>query len=63
MRYTTTLPARRLHMQKFSVKYGKMIFAAVLVSIVAACNSPLEPKSYDDDTPNCALINGHMVCR
>jgi hypothetical protein len=50
-------------MQKFTVKYGKMILAAVLVSIAAACNSPLAPKSYDDEPPNCTLINGHVVCR
>jgi hypothetical protein len=50
-------------MQQFTVKYGKMILAAVLVSIAAACSSPLEPQSRDDDPPMCMLINGHMVCR
>ena len=50
-------------MQKFTVKYGKMILAAVLVSIAAACNSPLEPTSFDEDPPVCTIINGHMVCR
>jgi len=50
-------------MQKFSAKYGKMILAAVLVSIAAACNSPLEPKSYDGEDGLCTIINGHMVCR
>jgi hypothetical protein len=50
-------------MQQFTTKYGKLVLAALLVSFAAACTSPLEPKTYEDDGPACTFINGIFICR
>jgi hypothetical protein len=49
-------------MRQFTLRYGKLVLAALLVSIATACTSPLEPKTADDEV-DCFIKNGTWVCR
>ena len=49
-------------MQKVTRKISSFILAAALITLASACTKSPTAPSFGDDSPNCYMVNGHLVC-